>query len=364
MILHRYFAMRFMKTFAGVFGIFFLILVFIDLVEQLGRFSKTDAAFADIISLTLLNTPQGLYDILPLIMVISTVTLFLGLARSSELIVNRAAGRSALIALLSPLVMAFMIGVFAVAAFNPIVAATSREFEARSNGFKGREQVLTLGSTGLWLRQGDADTQTVIRAETANLDGTELQNVTFITFADTGVPLERVAAASAILTAGNWVLQDAKIWPLKDVRTPEAEAIRAARHNIPSTLTADQIRDSFGTPSSIPIWDLPAFITRLQTAGFSAQRHQVWFQMELANPVFLVAMVMIGASFTLRHQRGGRTGLMVLLAIMLSFGTYFVRNFAQILGDNGQLPAALAAWAPPLAAIGLALGFLLHKEDG
>jgi len=55
---------------------------------------------------------------------------------------------------------------------------------------------------------------------------------------------------------------------------------------------------------------------------------------------------------------------MVLFAIMLSFSTYFIRNFAQILGENGQLPAALAAWAPPLAAIGLALSFLLHKEDG
>jgi len=55
---------------------------------------------------------------------------------------------------------------------------------------------------------------------------------------------------------------------------------------------------------------------------------------------------------------------MVLFAILLSFGTYFVRNFAAILGENGQLPAALAAWAPPIAAIGIAMGFLLHKEDG
>ena len=364
MILHRYFAIRFMKTFAGVLGVFFLIMVFIDLVEQLGRFSNTEATFPDIVSLTLLNLPQGIYAILPLVMIITTVTLFLGLSRSSEMVVTRAAGRSAVKALMSPLLMAFLIGVLGVAIFNPIVAATSREFEERSNAFKGRDRVLTLGSTGLWLRQGDTDTQTVIRAEAANLDGTELQNVTFLTFADDGLPLERIAAAGAILKGGNWALNDAKIWPLTNVRTPEAEAILTARHDIPSTLTADQIRDSFGTPSSIPIWDLPAFIERLKTAGFSAQRHQVWFQMELAMPVFLVAMVMIGASFTLRHQRGGRTGLMVLLAIMLSFGTYFIRNFAQILGENGQLPATLAAWAPPLAAIGLALSFLLHKEDG
>ena len=364
MILHRYFAVRFLKTFGGVLGVFFLILVFLDLVEQLRRFANTDATFTDIVGLTLLNVPEGIYRILPLIMIIATIALFLGLSRSSEMVVTRAAGRSAVRALMSPLFMALMIGVIGVAIINPIVAATSREFEQRSNAFRGQDRVLTLGSTGLWLRQGDATSQTVIRAETANLDGTELQNVTFLTFSEDGLPLERIAATSAILKGGAWALNDAKIWPLAGVRTPEAAATLTPKHDIPSTLTADQIRDSFGTPSSIPIWDLPAFIQRLQTAGFSAQRHKVWLQMELAMPIFLVAMVMIGASFTVRHQRGGRTGLMVLLAIMLSFGTYFIRNFAQILGENGQLPAALAAWAPPFAAIGLALSFLLHKEDG
>ena len=40
------------------------------------------------------------------------------------------------------------------------------------------------------------------------------------------------------------------------------------------------------------------------------------------------------------------------------------RNFAQVLGENGQIPVLLAVWAPPLAAIGLSLGLLLHLEDG
>lgn len=133
---------------------------------------------------------------------------------------------------------------------------------------------------------------------------------------------------------------------------------------IPSTLTPDQIRDSFGVPSSIPIWELPAFIQRLEVAGFSATRHIVWLQMELALPAFLLSMVMIGAGFTMRHQRGGRTGVMVLSAILICFALFFLRNFAQILGENGQIPAVLAAWAPPIAAIGASLGLLLHLEDG
>ncbi|MFQ1699946.1 LPS export ABC transporter permease LptG [Loktanella agnita] len=364
MILHSYFARRFLKTFLGVFGVFFMIMMFLDLVEQLRRYSGADANFIEILTLTLLNIPQGIYIILPLIMILATIALFLGLARSSEMVVTRASGRSALKALLAPLAVALMIGVLSVGVLNPIVAGTSKEYEARGDALRGDSSVLSIGSTGLWLRQGGEEGQTVIRAQSANLDGTELNQVTFITFGPGGVPAQRVNATSARLIAGAWVLTEAKSWQLQGDTTPEAEAEQFDSLRIQSTLTPDQIRDSFGTPSSIPIWELPAFIERLRAAGFSAQRHLVWLHTELALPVFLVSMVMIGASFTLRHQRGGRTGLMVMFAIMLAFAIYFIRNFAQVLGENGQLPAILAAWAPPLAAIGLSLGFLLHNEDG
>ena len=364
MILHRYFASRFFRTFMGVAAVFFLIMLFVDLVDQLRRFASVEASFTDLLVLSLLNIPQAFYAILPLIMILATIALFLSLSRSSEMVVTRAAGRSALKSLLAPLAVALMIGVFAVGVLNPIVAGTSKEFETRSDALKGDSSVLTIGSSGLWLRQGNAEGQTVIRAQSANLDGTLLTDVTFLTFAPDGNPGKRINAASAELVTGAWILREAKSWQLAGVTTPETSASFAQELSIPSTLTPDQIRDSFGTPSSIPIWELPAFIDRLQTAGFSAQRHLVWFHTELAMPIFLVAMVLIGASFTLRHQRGGRTGLMVMFAIILAFVIYFIRNFAQVLGENGQLPVLLAAWAPPFAAIGISMGFLLHNEDG
>lgn len=364
MILHRYFARRFLMTFLGVFGVFFIIMTFLDLVEQLRRYASNDADFSQVLVLTLLNVPQGIYQILPLIMILAAIALFLGLSRSSELVVTRASGRSALRALLAPLGVALVIGLLAVAALNPIVASTSKEAETRANAIRGETSVLSISSSGLWLRQGSAAGQTVIRAQSANLDGTVLSNVSFLTFSPDGHPSKRMEAATAVLTTGAWVLDDVKTWELQEAEVPEGSATRSEWLTVPSSLTPDQIRDSFGTPSSIPIWELPAFIDRLRSAGFSAQRHLVWFHTELALPIFLVSMVMIGASFTLRHQRGGRTGLMVMFAILLAFVIYFIRNFALILGENGQLPAVLAAWAPPLAAVGLSLGFLLHNEEG
>ncbi|MBT8411753.1 MAG: LptF/LptG family permease, partial [Octadecabacter sp.] len=86
MILHRYFARRFAVTFAVVFGSFALLMLLIDIVEQLRRFGSM-AAFSDLFQMSLLNLPSGIYMILPLIMVLATVSMFLGLARSSEMVV-------------------------------------------------------------------------------------------------------------------------------------------------------------------------------------------------------------------------------------------------------------------------------------
>ena len=55
---------------------------------------------------------------------------------------------------------------------------------------------------------------------------------------------------------------------------------------------------------------------------------------------------------------------MVLLALLAGFGAFFLRNFTQVLGENGQIPVLLAAWTPPVVAALLALGLLLHLEEG
>ncbi len=364
MILHYYFARRFLIMFLGVLMIFFLFVSLLDLVDQMRRFDAS-VTFGEVLQLTLLNTPQSLYQMLPLVMILSSIALFLGLARSSELVVSRASGRSGLAALVAPAIVAALIGAISVGMGNPIVAATSKRFSDLAELYdNGGSNVLSIGADGLWLRQGDDDGQTVIRAARTNPEATILYDVSFVAYAREGGPTRRIEAAEARLEPGAWVLSDAKSWPLQNGVNPEPNATREQTLRVGSTLTQDNIRDRFGNPSAVSIWQLNSFISDLEKAGFSARRHQVWLQMELAKPLFLVALMLVGAGFTMRHSRLGRTGISVLAAIMLGFGLYYIRNFAQIMGENGQIPSYLAAWAPPFAALLLALGLILHMEDG
>lgn len=365
MILYLYFARRFLAAFMIVFGSFSGIVLIIEVVEQIRGLDNTAIGFSEIIGLSFLHLPALMYPILPLIVILASLMMFLGMARSSELVVTRAAGRSAMKNLIAPVVVALGLGVFSVAVFNPIVAATSKQYEAKASQYaSGKQSVLSISEEGLWLRQGNEDGQTVIRAQGSNLDGTKLVDVSFFSFTAQGTPLSRLQAVSAELVEGAWILTDVKKWRLLGSANPERDALHFETLQFASDLTREQIRDSFGTPSSIAIWDLPTFIGQLDRAGFSARQHRVWLQTELALPLFLVAMVLIGAAFTMRHARSGRTGPMVLAAILLGFSVYFIRNFAQVLGENGQLPIYVAAWSPPVAATLLALALILHLEDG
>jgi len=245
-----------------------------------------------------------------------------------------------------------------------LVAATSHRYDVLSAGYARGGSVLSLSDEGLWLRQGDATGQTVIEAKRANLDGTELYDVTFLTFGPDGTPNQRIEAAQASLIPGFWSLTQARLWPLFDANPERGAQVLAQGATLATDLTRDRIRDSFGTPSAISFWNLPAYIADLERAGFSARSHLVWYQIELAQPLLLAAMVLIAAGFTMRHARMAQTGVLVLFALLAGFGVFFLRNFGQVLGENGQIPVILAAWSPPVAAVLLALGFLLHLEDG
>ena len=364
MTLNLYIARKFLWMFLQVFGGFFSIMLLINVIDELRRFSTPGINLSDALILAFMNVPTSVYHILPLIMVLSAIGLFLGLARSSELVVVRAAGRSGLNFLLAPICTAFLIGLVAVAIMNPIVAATSKRYDALSAGHARGGSILSISDAGLWLRQGGDDGQTVIQADRANLDGTQLYDATFLTFAKDGSPSVRIKVVKAVLDSGFWLLSGAKEWQLWEHNPERLAKPLADGTKLATDLTRGKIRDSFGTPGAISFWNLPAYIRGLERAGFSARSYQVWFQMELALPVLLVVMVLIAAGFTMRHARMARTGSLVLLAMLAGFAVFFLRNFCQVLGETGQIPISMAAWTPPVAAAMLALGLLLHLEEG
>jgi lipopolysaccharide export system permease protein len=144
----------------------------------------------------------------------------------------------------------------------------------------------------------------------------------------------------------------------------ETRAVPLERMRIPTDLTAEHIQESFAPPETISFWKLPGFIALLEQSGFSSSRHKMHWYRLLSAPVVFVAMVLVGAAFSMRHFRVSGLGFAALGCLIAGFGYFFLSDIANALGASGAVPVMIAAWAPPLSAALFALGLLLHLEDG
>ncbi|UCH74298.1 MAG: LPS export ABC transporter permease LptG [Rhodospirillales bacterium] len=342
--------------FLGIASMVFLV----DSVEQLRRAAgKPDVTLGVVVQLSMLQLPFLLQKTLPFIVLFASMMAFWRLSRSNELVVARAAGVSAWQFLLPAVVLGIFVGGLQATILNPLAAAMLARFEKLDAQYMKRAtSSLSISPTGVWLRQGDDASHTVINARRITSDASELLNVTFFNFEQPERFVSRVDGESARLENGYWEIRDAV------VSAPDRTSETFGAYRIATDLTLDRIQNSFASPETMSFWDLPGFIDTLTAAGFSGHRHSLYWHTLLAMPLLMAAMVLFAAVFTLRIGTRSSATRTIGAGVICSFFLYFATDIVYAMGLSGSVPAILSAWSPAAIATLLALAMVFHLEDG
>lgn len=358
--LSRYIGRQFAVWCGGVFLAMVGVAFVIDVVELLRRSAnKSEATVAVLLQMSVFKLPYLAQEILPFAMLFGSMLAFWRLTRSSELLVARAAGVSAWQFLAPAVLVAVAAGIFAVTVFNPVASVLRNRYDGlESRVLKGRTSDLALSRTGLWLRQNDGGGPTIIHALRVDPDDGRLIDVTVLQFLDDNRLVRRIDAASAQLEERNWRLHELWSW------TPGQSAMPIGEFVLPTTMTARSLQDSFAAPETISFWELPGFIKLLETAGFSAHRHRLYWYTLLAQPLLLGALVLIAATFALRPARRGGASWLIMGGVVAGFLLHFLSDVVFALGLASNIPIVLAAWTPAGVCLLIGASILLHAEDG
>lgn len=364
-----YVSRRFLAaTLAMLLALTLLVSMF-DFIELLRRAAtRPDATFPLVASIAALRMPFVSLQILPFAILLGGILAFWRLARSSELIVARAAGVSAWGFLAGPAVVALLIGAAAVAAISPVSSAMLARAERLDASFlRAGGGVSTLAGGRLWLRQADRALDpggvAILSGRPARLLSNEradfvLADLTAWRLSAESRVLARIEAPRARLTPGAWLLEDAVVFGADRAARPEP------RLSLPTDLTPDRIEDSFASPDTLSFWALPGFIAVLEGAGFSALRHRLQFQSLLATPLLAVAMALLAAGFSMRHSRRGGVAQMIGAGVAAGFVLFVLDRITAEFGESGALPVVIAAWVPAASGLLAALALLVYQEDG
>ncbi len=370
--LSSYLAKKYVINLLILLGALLTIIYLFDTVELIRRASKhADVSMILVLQMGLLKLPEVGQALFPFAILFSAIFTFWQLTRKYELIVVRAAGFSVWQFLLPIAAVGLMFGIMQIAVINPVGAVFVGKFEELERTYlKRQKNQIAVFREGLWLKQ-----EILIESETAQSTSLTsgyiilhaqkikqpswiLNNVTIFYFTDNNSFLQRVDAQTAALKDNLWHLDNVVI------HKANGSFAKEASHKLPTTLTRQDIEESFASPESMSFWKLPAYINTLEQTGFDATKLKVYYHSLLSQPLMFCAMILLAASVSMRPPRSSGTFAIVATGVFIGFIIFFLSSFLQALGSSQQIPIILAAWSPALISFLLGLSVMMNMEDG
>lgn len=352
--LSRYIAGKFTFQFLAVLGTVMALIFFVEGLENMRRIGNVGLPISFVFILTGFRLPWLSEQALPFAILIAAMTTFLTLSRSLELVVARGAGVSAWQFVAPVAGVAAAIGLLATTLYNPLAA----NLLERHNRVFAQKIAGTPTVGQVWLRQAGDDGTSVFYAAGASSDGRTLTTVTAYLFDDNGRFVRRLEADSAVLDQNRWLLRN--VWTYESGVEPYYAELR----QISTLLSAAEVRESLDNVQTMGFWDLSEFIDIARKSGLDPTPLTLQYHNLLAQPLLLVAMVLIAASVSLRLFRQGNIGPMIVGGIGAGFLLYIVTQLFGDLAKAGTISPIAAAWVPATVALLLGATRLLFQEDG
>jgi LPS export ABC transporter permease LptF/LPS export ABC transporter permease LptG len=337
----------------------FLVLVLVfTLFELLGDILRNQVP-AIVIAEYLLNvTPYLLYNVAPLVMLLSVLVTFGLMQRSNEITAIKATGVSIYRIVTPVIVAAAIIAAALFFADQFYLPHTNKRQEALHNEIKGKPAQTYLRADRKWIFGENND---IYYYQFFDPDHDTFGNLTVFQLDRANFTITRRIHADRAHWADNlnrWIYEQGWDRSLNVSSIVNYRPFEVATFpNFPET--PSYFKKEVKQYTEMNYDELHQYIRDLQQAGFDVVRLRVQLNKKLSYPLITLIMAVLAIPFSLSTaKRGAITGVAVAVGIAITYTV--VSRLFEAMGDLSQLPPALAAWSPDLIFT-LVGGYLILK---
>ncbi len=326
-----------------------MVFAFVAEVEDLnGGYQVPEA-----IVFVLTTLPRRIYDYLPLGAFMGCLIGLGVLAKSSELVVVRAAGVSIVRIVFSAMKPAFVIIVLAIALGEVVVPFSEKIAQSQKAVAQGADLRIA-SSGGLWHREGDVFVHINAVEPNGILHGVSLQR-----YQDDRKLSSTTFAKRAIYQRGEWLLEDVRetVFSRGQITT-KSEPYRAWETSLsPSLLNILIVK-----PDNLSISGLYQYVDYLQQQNLNASTYLMSFWKKVLQPLSTLVLVFVAISFVFGPLRSATMGYRIFCGLVVGLAFKYMQD---LLG-----PSSLVFGFNPIFAtlipivVCLLLGTILIRRVG
>ena len=356
-----YLAKSYLKTFLGIAFVILVIVVIVDGIDQFKVVEDLGGDKGKALVYILLRLPNSLYNFLPLLFLLASLFFFLGLARHSELVALRAAGVSAFRIVCVPIIMTIFLSLVIIGPYHLAMVKARTMSSDLISTLKGQpSDIIRTINRGIWLRENQGEDTRFIFIPRVNWKEKVFPNME-VFIKNPGKDTQHLIVKNGRIADGEWDLRGVQI--SQAARNSNAQS-GLQNLKLPTKETFESLFADYLDPKTVPLYELPKFITELEKDGYDILPAKTLLYSELSQPLFLGFLCLLGSIFALAPMRGGGTSTRVLLALGTGFAFYFLTKLTESASKVGDIPIIVGVFCVPIAGSLFALSILLHKEDG
>ncbi len=349
---------EFVSFVALILGSFLILLLAFTFFELVGDMVRTHSSMGLMLRYLLYLSPQMLYLIVPVGILVGVLVTFGLMSRANEITALKACGTSIYRLLVPVTLVALLLAGGQFWMDQTYLPGFNRKQDALRSEIKGQAPRTFQRPEHRWVWGKKNDLYYFQYFDPAH---NELSGVSVFTVDPATFALRRaIFARDAHWDSGlnNWVFEAGWRRDFEAGAVTNYEAYTVASFSgLPeqpsyfSTNANEYAQMSYGR--------LQRYIHDLQRSGYQVARLRVELQKKIAYPIISLVMALLAFPFSMSvGKRGTVTG--IALAIFVAIFYWIASGFLEALGNLNQLPPSLAAWTPDLLFAALGIYFLLR----
>ena len=352
----QYLLKKFLKKIFLSSGIFLILILIINLIEEANFLKETDSNILVPIMLSSLNAPSLLYEMFPFVFLISTQFFFIDIYENREIYTLKQFGVDNFMLLRFLTVTSFIMGFFIIILFYNFSSILKNEYlKIKNNYAKDKKYLAVITKNGLWIKDNQKDDIMIINAD--KIENEFLINSSITRLDEDFKISQNIIAEKIDVSNKEWLLFNAIVTEI-DNKSKKYE-----RTKIKTNFDLERISNLFSDLSSLTYFDLIKLERDYKAIGYSINEINIQKHRFYSLPFLLSVMTIMATIIMVYNKFKQKLLLNLFIGILFSVIVYYLGHFTNLLGENGKLPLILSVWFPVLMLLSLSIVGIIRLNE-
>ena len=334
----RFLIFIFLKSLFFIICVMLSLAFILNLLTEIDFFKDTNSNSIFPIFLSILNSPDLVFEMLPFIFLITAQLFFIKLFENREIEIFKYSGLNNIGILKLLIYLSFFLGIFFILIFYNISSSLKNVYlELKSPYTSDGKYLAVITKNGLWIKDKLENKIHIINS--SRIEKNFLVN-NFITIFDENFKIIKNIRSNKIdISKKNWLIYDAKIFN-------KNEYIVEEKITLNTNFNLERINTLYSNLSALNIHALYELRKNYVNLNYSLTEVDMQILKLITYPFYLMLMTLFSSLLMYRIKEIKGTTYKIAIGLFFSVIIYYLNNFSIVLGTTDRIPTFISILMP------------------